>query len=411
MTPASNSSGGHIPPEWDSTPPDDPTSISVLAVIRGLGVGGAEKLLLAQAETAPQLGIDLTVAYLHPGHSRLRPEFEHTGTSVVCLDGGNPFDFRWVARLRQLVLDTRPDVVHLHSPSVAALARPTLWHMGSASPAIVYTEHNAWDAYSSLTRHGNRLSFSMTDADLVVSEHALASMDPDLARDVEVLTHGIALDHLSMLDDERRTEVRADLGIEPHHVLCGMVANHRPEKDHATFLRAARRAVELHPEIRFIAIGDGPLRRQVDQLHAQLGLEQVVQILGFRDDVAELLGALDLFVLSSVQEGLPVALMEAMAMGVPVVSTRVGGVPEAVRDGVEGWLVPPESPRDLADVLAAAAGDPAERALRGKAAADRSLRFDQQITTRALTDTYRKALEARRGRSGHGSRWSREPAR
>jgi glycosyltransferase involved in cell wall biosynthesis len=129
------------------------------------------------------------------------------------------------------------------------------------------------------------------------------------------------------------------------------VANLRAEKGHDTLLSAARRVVRNQPEVEFLFVGDGPLRGALeDQVHAS-GLARNVRFLGERSDVAALLGAADLFVLPSRSEASPNSVVEAMAAGLPVVATRVGGVPELIESGVNGMLVPPDHPDALTAVL------------------------------------------------------------
>jgi glycosyltransferase involved in cell wall biosynthesis len=144
--------------------------------------------------------------------------------------------------------------------------------------------------------------------------------------------------------------------------------------------------------VRIVAVGQGQLEAESRALHAQLGLGDRVLLLGRRDDAVRVLAACDLFTLASDNEGLPVAVMEALALGLPVVATAVGGVPEAVTDGVEGVLVPPKQPEALADALAALAADPERRAAMGLAASARSETFDIRVAARRLEDIYRQVL-------------------
>jgi glycosyltransferase involved in cell wall biosynthesis len=146
-----------------------------------------------------------------------------------------------------------------------------------------------------------------------------------------------------------RDAVRAELGCEPRHVLVGTVACLKPQKGPLDFVRAAAAAHARCDRLRFVMAGDGELRAEVEALVRQLGLGGVVRVLGWRRDVADLLHAMDIFLLTSRFEGLPRSVLQAMAAGVPVVATAVDGTPEVVRDGRSGLLVPPENPEAAAD--------------------------------------------------------------
>jgi glycosyltransferase involved in cell wall biosynthesis len=147
-----------------------------------------------------------------------------------------------------------------------------------------------------------------------------------------------------------------------------MVANLRAEKGHDTLLTAVPRILERHPGASVTLVGEGPRREPLEVLARALGVDGRVRFVGERRDVAPVLRDHDLFVLPSRSEAFPNALIEAMATALPVVATRVGGIPEVVRDGVNGRLVAPDDPDALADAVCALMGDPAAAAALGRAA-------------------------------------------
>ena len=146
----------------------------------------------------------------------------------------------------------------------------------------------------------------------------------------------------------------------------GTIANFRAQKDYPNLLVTARVLLDRGWPGRIVAVGQGPLEAEMRELHAQLGLGDRVLLLGQRDDAVRVLAACDVFTMASDNEGLPVALMEALALGLPVAATAVGGIPEAVTDGVEGLLVPPSQPEALADAIATITGDGELRARDGR---------------------------------------------
>ncbi len=168
------------------------------------------------------------------------------------------------------------------------------------------------------------------------------------------------------------------------------VANLRREKDYPNLLRAARLALARHPGLVLLAVGQGPLEDEVRALHRNSGLGERVRLLGYRTDVPDLLAASDVFVLASAYEGLPVSIMEAMAAGLPVVATAVGGVPEAVVDGETGVLVPPRDADRLSHALVSLARDEPTRHRMAEEARERSRAFDIRTAVREQERVYRE---------------------
>ena len=180
---------------------------------------------------------------------------------------------------------------------------------------------------------------------------------------------------------------RAALGLDGDvdgALVVGTVGNFTAKKDQATLVRAVGRV----PGARLVLVGSGPLEHDLRVLVAHDGLAERVTFAGSRGDVADLLPAFDVFALSSRYEGLPIALLEAMAAGRPCVATRVGGIPEVVTDGVDGVLVPPGDPDALADALSALAADPDRRAALGSAAVTRAGDFRLDVAVERIAAVY-----------------------
>jgi glycosyltransferase involved in cell wall biosynthesis len=266
-------------------------------------------------------------------------------------------------------------------------------------PAVLVTEHNRWPRHAAATRWANRLTMPLDDADVAVSDDVRNSMPRKLRTDVEVLVHGVALDEVRSHAGDRAS-ARAELRTAPREVLAVIVANLRREKGYDVLLAAADHLRRTDPSspVRFVSVGQGPLEAQLRARHAALGLGDRFLFLGYQPDALRWLAAADLFVLSSRHEGLPVALMEALALGVPVVATEVGGIPQAVTDGVEGLLVPPDRPEKLAAAVATLADDPTRRQAMGEAAFRRSGDFGIEPAQRRYESLY-ATLRASVGRS------------
>jgi glycosyltransferase involved in cell wall biosynthesis len=192
-----------------------------------------------------------------------------------------------------------------------------------------------------------------------------------------------------------RADVRAELGVDDTELLFMSVGNLRPEKGHLVLLEAARALADSRSPVRIAAVGRGPLETTLRARHRELDLGERFLFLGQRDDVPQLLAGADAFVLPSHHEGLPVALMEATSVGLPIVATSVGGVPQMLEDEVDALLVPPGDPGALAEAMTRLASDPALRERLGRAAKQRSSMFDITKASGTVGDIYRRVARTR----------------
>ena len=179
----------------------------------------------------------------------------------------------------------------------------------------------------------NRLTYGLDDATVAVSATARDSAPPRLRRQVETVIHGLELATVWQRRSER-SAARQQLGVGPDEVLVGVVANLRVQKNYPLMLEAAAEVVRRVPSVRFVSLGQGPLEADLVSRRDRLGLGDRFRFLGHVPDAPAVMSAFDVFALSSDQEGLPVALMEALALGLPVVVTAVGGMPHVVDPSV-----------------------------------------------------------------------------
>jgi glycosyltransferase involved in cell wall biosynthesis len=288
----------------------------------------------------------------------------------------------------------RYDVVHAHSPLVASVARVEARTLARGRrPAFVYTEHNRWPSFRTETRWANRLTYPLNDAVFAVSDDVKASVVASQRDRVEVLVHGVDVPRVRAAA-ARRDETRRELGIGPDDVLAVTVANLRANKNYPGLIGAARAVVDQGAPVRFVTAGQGPLADEIAALHATSGLGDRFVLLGYRDDTTRLIAAADLFVLASHHEGLPVTVMEALTLGVPVVATAVGGLPEVVTDGENGFLVTPGSVLALATAILHAS-DPEVHAVLAAGAGRTGDRFSNAGAVRRVEATYRALAAAR----------------
>ncbi len=183
-----------------------------------------------------------------------------------------------------------------------------------------------------------------------------------------------------------------EFGLARDALVVGNVAALAPHKDQACLLEAARRVVDAFPKARFLIAGEGPLKETLLERRARLGLEREVLFTGFRKDIGAILGLLHVFVLSSYLEGLGTSLLDAMLMGLPIVGTKVGGIPEAVRDGENGLLVPPKKPEALAHAICHLLKNRARRERFGRAGKKIVQQFDIRETVRQTAANYADLL-------------------
>jgi glycosyltransferase involved in cell wall biosynthesis len=343
------------------------------------------------ARTLDSARFDVEVAYVLPQLNALVGELADAGVPAHCLGSGRRLDPSWPWRLRRLLHHGRYDVLHTHMPLPAVAARLV---RGRRGPKLVNTDHAIWDQLRRPTYVANLATFSLNDHVFAVSQAVADSMDlrwaPRLRElpPIEVLLHGIELGSSPVPDADARVTARQLLDLPMDALVLGTVGNLTPVKQQSTLLRVLRDLQPAHPGLRLVIVGEGPLRHALTLEARSLGVEDQVVFTGGRDDVARLLPAFDVFVLSSEFEGLSIALVEGLAVGLPSVVTAVGGLPEVIADGVEGLLVPPRSPRAFVQALDRLLSDGELRRRMSVAALERSKSFDIRRAVRRLEEVY-----------------------
>lgn len=380
-------------------------TIRVCMVVNNLDVGGLEKVVLSLLRHLPAAEVETSLVCLS-GPGALYGDLSLPPERCLILDK-RP-DVGWGERLRTpLVLwrlaaflrARRVDVVHLHNlaPLVyGGLAARLVW---PGRPAVVYSEHN--QIYRAGARGRRRFARYATLADEVVAvSHDLRRTLVDgvrVSRPVRVLHNGIDPGGFRDVDP---AAVQRELGRREGEFLVGTAVVLSEQKGIRYLLEAARLVRANDPTVRFLVAGDGPLRVELEAQAAALGLGDGVRFLGYRRDVPGLIAALDAYALPSLWEGLPLALLEALASGKPILATAVGGNPEVVEDGVNGLLLPPRDPEAIARAVLRLRGDPALRARMRQANLDRFARqFSAEAMAAAHLALYREC-QARRAGSG-----------
>lgn len=268
----------------------------------------------------------------------------------------------------------RPDVVITRGYNADTLGR--IAAALTRVPRAVVWMHNASDITprGPVRRLVYRLLDAVTSAYYGVADAQRGYLVEQLrypAHKIEVVENGVDPSRFRPAGADERARIRGEVGIPATAPTIGILAVLRPEKDHATALHAMRMVLDEIPDARLVLIGDGPLRRLLEQLAVQLGIADNVVFAGARSDVDRVLALVDVTLLSSYTECFPLAVLEAMACGVPVIGTEVGGVPDMIDDGVTGQLVPAREPRAMADALIKVLRNPGRTVGMGRAARQR----------------------------------------
>jgi len=254
-------------------------------------------------------------------------------------------DFRLISRLRAIFRHERPDLVHIHSRRGADFwGGWAAWREGI--PAIlsrrVDNPEPPWLARWKYRRYRRIITISQGIRQVLLSEGLPTSQ-------IVCVPSAVDTDHYR--PNRERQWLQAEFSLAKDERTVGMAAQFIGRKGHRVLLEAIPAILKAHPRTHFLLFGKGPLRESIEQLCVQKNLQHQVSFPGFRTDMHKILPALDLVVHPAFMEGLGVALLQAAACGVPIVASRVGGIPEIVRDGINGTLTPAGEPHALAQAV------------------------------------------------------------
>lgn len=333
-------------------------SVRIVYLITGLSTGGSETALAMLLARLDRDRFHPTVVCLKNGDTPIGAEIRSLDIPVLDLDLVRPARIGALWRLYSLFHDTRPEIVHawlFHAVVVARL----LGRMAGV-PIVISARQNV-NLGSPFRDMVNRLTIGTDDQVIAVSE-AARRVDIERAgaarEKVVVVYNGVDLGAYPPVTPQMRAEARSALGLPSGIKLVGTVARLHPSKGIDCLITAAAQVLARLPHTRFLVVGDGTERAALERLARELGIADRLFFLGERRDVSFLLPGLDLFVLPSREEGMGIALIEAMASGVPVVATATGGIVEVVEDTVSGFLVPPGDANALAATIISALNAP-----------------------------------------------------
>ena len=388
-------SGGRPPVASIGKPDDTARRARIVQVIPSLRIGGLENVALRLVDYLVPFAEQAVVTPAGSGPLAGRIP---AGVAVFAL-GERHRPGRWNAlRMAHLFRKLRPDIVHTRNwTCIDAIIGARL----AGVPVVIQGEHGR-DAADPEGRNPRRKQVRRILSPFVTE---FVTVSRDLARwlveqvrvpaqKVRTIYNGVDTGRFSQGD---RATARQRLGIPEDWAVAGTVGRLDPVKDQVGLIRAFAQT-ENTGKSALVIVGDGPSRGQLEAVLKELGVGERVRLLGERDDIPAILRALDVFVLPSLGEGISNSILEAMATGLPVIATRVGGNGELVQDGITGRLIESRHPQVLAEALAAYLGDPARARAHGAAGRERAVdEFGLERMLAGYAALYRQytALEAR----------------
>lgn len=370
--------------------------IHVMHIIDSMTFGGAEVLLRDLTCGLLSRGYQVSVKYSTLGP--LAEEIQEMGVPTKRLPRLGRIDpFLFWQMWREIYQET-PDIVHTHLFKSDFHGRLAARLAGA--PVVISTLHNC-DSWAEKPVLGKTYGLTARFADKIIAvsnevrQHAIRYSGLDSEK-VQTIPNAVPLERFAEAH-ALGPSIRQEFNVPSDVTLVGIVARLSEQKDHVNFLYAAAKIIEKAPQTRFMIVGDGPLRTNLDELVTLLGLSDAVIFTGVRKDIPAIYGALDILVFSSLWEGLPVALLEGMAAGLPVVSTKVGGVPSVLEHEHTGLVVPPSDPDTLAGACLALVENPFLRQQMGKAGAEKIYsQYSMDAMVDATTNLYEELLKKAR---------------
>lgn len=360
-------------------------SMKILHVISSGGMYGAEAVILNLSRTLRDRGHESALAVFANSaqpNDQLERRARAEGLETHAIPCRGQLDLAVPSRLRELVRTARVDVVHAHGYKADIYAA---WALHGSKTPFVSTCHNWLDNNLLLRIYGklDRLALRKFQRVIAVSEGVQQRLLSSGVRadKVMLISNGIDLRPLTVVE-------RSPSQTRPYTV--GIVARLSAEKGVDLFLQAAAAIHESLPETQFVVAGDGPDRAALQKLIEELHLNDHARLVGRQENMPAFYASMDVLVLSSRTEGLPMALLEGMGSGLPVVATSVGEIPLVIENGQTGLLVPPEDPRSLAKAVIALLGDSELRYSMGERA---RARVDREFSAERMTEAYLRVYE------------------
>ncbi len=337
----------------------------ILHLISSVGLFGAERVAIELSKSLkktyhcePILGV---IRNVYNPHEEISEEAKRNDILYTVFSCRSQLDFKLVFSIREFIKKNRVDIIHCHG------YKSNFYGLLASKGQVpsVTTNHN-W-----LTAHWKLKTYCFLDSLWIRFFDRIVAVSNEVKKDmlrykipeekIRVIDNGIALERFAKLVETKNMKNR--LGFDEKIRIIGTIGSLVIEKGHIYLLEAARQILDVVKDLKFLMIGDGPLRKPLEEKSEELGIKKHVIFMGQRKDIPELLMAMDIFVLPSIKEGLPVALLEAMAAKRPVIATRVGAIPKVIENKDIGILVEPKDINELRDAIMNLINDPGRRNL------------------------------------------------
>ncbi len=369
-------------------------AIPVLHIIKSLGRGGAEVLLPETLQKHDKTKFDFHYIYFLPWKNQMVEAIEQAGGKVKCVAAKNNIGILLnCARLVSYVKKNKIQLIHCHLPWAGIIGRL----VGKiTSVPVIYTEHNKWERYHRVTYYLNKLSFGNQQKVIAVSSEVEKSIKSHYKKrnpPIQVVANGIDWHKFSNINPVY-PDIRKLLNIDPKSIVIGTTCVFRAQKRMTTWLQIASMLHTRYPGIVFIIVGDGVLKNEIIEQSKILGTENYVHFAGLQADTRPYLKAMDIFMMCSEFEGLPIALLEAMSMGCLPACTAAGGINDVIHNNKNGILVPVSYPYQLADRIAECLQQPYHMQQMKSAAQQTIIQsFGMEKMVNALEGIYQEVLK------------------
>lgn len=327
--------------------------IHVLHLIYSLATGGAEKVVENYAKFHDRAFFEPVVCSLTSG-GFIAERIKISGTEVIMLNKRKGFDIIILPRLIKVIRSRKIRIVHLHNFSANFWG--TIAAVLCRVPVIFRTEHNVVIKEESLLKKikyliNYTLGYFQKKIISVSEKVKFSHIENDFLFPNKYITVYNGIDPGVFEQNQVGRNIFGEFNINESYSVVLKIASLTIQKGHEYFLKAAKLVLNRYSEVVFMIVGDGPRRHEVECFTDELGIKKNIIFTGVREDIPALLGLSDIFVLSSLWEGFPITILEAMAASKPIVATDVGGNSEAIIDGITGFLVPPKDEKSLAESI------------------------------------------------------------
>ena len=335
------------------------SSIKVMILITQLGYGGAQKLVFDFVRTFSGKEFSIKIG-MWGGRKDTYKDFQDLGVEVIDFGGKSKFDLIAFWRLFQYLKYNNIDILHTHLPYSHIVGRLAARLAGVTR--IISTLQNVYQSQHTVSRLVDRWTVGFSDIVTAVSQ----GVEESYFKSSEVFTtealyqgkthftiyNGVDICKVDQaLNNTNKEKKLASLNLSSDNLNIVCAARLHPNKGHTYLLNAIAKLAHQFPKIHFLFLGDGPLETTLKNQAQQLIIDNYITFLGYRKDVYEIFKAVDVFILPSINEGLPISVVEAMAASLPVIATKIPGVQEVVEDNMTGWLVPPADANALAQTI------------------------------------------------------------